>query len=81
MIGDPKEETNVDLQTKMVAEEQRRLHTIQRQLGIKAAVLQAARDIVKLKIDLARAQLVKPTKLDDGTPPDLGPINPDGERG
>ena len=71
MIGRPEEETDTGQRDKMEKKQLKRLEAVVKGEGIKAALKLAAADIVTLKIELARAQLVKPVQLDGGKAPKL----------
>jgi len=72
MIGNESEETAVDIRGKMEKQQVKRLEMLVKSDGVKAAIRLAAADIVTLKIQLAKAELVKPTRLSKGKPKKMG---------
>ena len=80
MIGNESEESNIDLRTKMVMDEAEEMRKLLKDRGIGKVISYAADMIVNLKIKLAKAELVKPTRLSKGKTPKV-PSATKGERG
>jgi len=80
MIGNEQEAPDV-LRDKMVMDQVEELRNLLEERGVGKVINYASDMIVNLRIELAKAQFVKPTKLDPGTKPDLGVHRKDGVRG
>lgn len=66
MIGNPEEERETGLRNKMVMGHTEAMQALLAKRGIGKVISYAADMIVNLQISLAKAQLVKPTRLSKG---------------